>query len=79
MAGVIKGNLNIIAVLILVKYIGCPFDAGGRRQETGVITTIQQLFPEVDITLNYQSVINPAFDPTNGHAAAFSFRIRSVF
>ncbi len=37
------------------------------------------IFPLVDTTLSYQSVINPALDPGNGHASVFSFRIRTTF
>jgi hypothetical protein len=37
------------------------------------------LFPEVDATLSYQSVINPAFNRDTDHASAFSFRLRAVF
>jgi hypothetical protein len=37
------------------------------------------IFPLVDITLSYQSVIKPALDPDNDHASVFSLRIRSTF
>ncbi len=37
------------------------------------------LFPLVDMTISYQSVINPALDPDNDHASAFSIRIRTTF
>ncbi len=37
------------------------------------------LFPLVDMTLSYQSVIRPALDPNNDHASAFSIRIRTTF
>jgi hypothetical protein len=37
------------------------------------------LFPLVDMTLSYQSVIKPALDPDNDHASAFSIRIRTTF
>ncbi|HAC61945.1 MAG TPA: hypothetical protein DCF68_00020, partial [Cyanothece sp. UBA12306] len=56
-----------------------PFNPGSRGESNVEVFYRFPLFPEVDVTFNYQSVINPAFDPTNGHASAFSFRIRSVF
>ncbi|MHC4265343.1 MAG: carbohydrate porin [Planctomycetota bacterium] len=37
------------------------------------------LFPNVDTTLSYQSVINPAFNRDTDHASVLSFRIRTVF
>ncbi len=37
------------------------------------------LFPQVDMTLSYQSIFNPALDPDNDHASAFSIRIRTTF
>jgi hypothetical protein len=37
------------------------------------------LFPSVDTTLSYQSVIRPALDRDNKHAAVFSLRIRTTF
>lgn len=37
------------------------------------------LFPHVDTTLSYQSVIDPAFDHDNDHASVFSLRLQTVF
>ncbi len=37
------------------------------------------IYPLVDMTLAYQSVINPALDHDNDHASAFSIRIRTTF
>ena len=37
------------------------------------------LFPLVDVTLSYQSLFHPAFDPDNDHASAFGIRIRTTF
>ena len=37
------------------------------------------LFPSVDTTLSYQSVIRPALDRDNNHASVFSLRIRTTF
>jgi hypothetical protein len=37
------------------------------------------MFPNVDTTLSYQSVFNPAFTREIDHASVFSFRLRAVF
>ena len=37
------------------------------------------MFPSVDTTLSYQSVINPAFSREVDHASVFSLRFRVVF
>jgi hypothetical protein len=37
------------------------------------------LFPYTDMTLSYQAIINPAWDPTNDSASVFSLRLRSTF
>lgn len=35
------------------------------------------LFPEMQATVSYQGIVNPALDPTNDFGSAFSFRLRS--
>lgn len=37
------------------------------------------LFPEMDATLSYQAIINPAGDLTNDYGSAFSLRLRSTW
>jgi porin len=37
------------------------------------------LFPEMQATLSYQAIVNPAFDPTNNYGSAISFRLRSTW
>ena len=37
------------------------------------------LFPEMDATLSYQAIINPALDPDNDYGSAFSLRLRSTW
>ena len=37
------------------------------------------LFPDLDVTLSYQAIINPALDPSNDYGSAFSFRFRSLW
>jgi hypothetical protein len=56
-----------------------PINPGSRGESNVEVFYRFPLFPDVDLTFSYQSVINPAFDPNNAHASAFSLRIRSVF
>jgi hypothetical protein len=37
------------------------------------------IFPAVDTTLSYQSVIHPAFAPSIDHSSAFSLRVRTTY
>ncbi len=37
------------------------------------------IFPQVDMTLSYQALINLALDPDNDHASVFSLRLRTTF
>lgn len=37
------------------------------------------LFPEVDASLSYQAIFNPALDPDNDYGSAFSLRLRSTW
>ena len=53
---------------------------GGSRSEYNAEVFYRfPLFPEVDMTLSYQSVINPALTREVDHASVFSLRIRVVF
>ena len=36
------------------------------------------LFPQMDMTFSFQSIINPALDPDNGYAAVFGIRFRTT-
>ena len=36
-------------------------------------------FPQMDTTLSYQAIINPAMDPDNDFGSAFSLRFRSTW
>ena len=56
-----------------------PVNPGSRGESNVELFYRFPLFPGVDFTLSYQSVIDPAFDPNNDHASAVSFRFRSVF
>jgi len=63
--------------------VGLAFNAArpmGLRTEYNVEVFYRfPVFPLVDLTLSYQSVINPALDPDNNHFSAYSIRIRSTF
>ena len=37
------------------------------------------LFPQMDATVSYQAIINPALDPSNDYGSAFSLRLRSTW
>jgi hypothetical protein len=37
------------------------------------------LYPTLDLTITYMGIINPALDPTNDYASAFSLRFVTVF
>jgi hypothetical protein len=53
---------------------------GGSRDEYNAEVFYRfPLFPEVDTTLSYQSVINPALTREVDHVSVFSLRIRVVF
>ena len=50
------------------------------RDESNIETFYRfPLFPEVDATLSYQAIINPALDPDNDYGSAFSLRLRSTW
>jgi hypothetical protein len=52
---------------------------GSRSEYNAEVFYRFPLFPEVDTTLSYQSVINPALTREVDHASVFSLRIRVVF
>ncbi len=53
---------------------------GGARNEYNAEVFYRfPIFPEVDTTLSYQSVINPALTRDIDHASVFSLRIRAEF
>ncbi|PQJ28471.1 hypothetical protein BSZ32_08065 [Rubritalea profundi] len=56
-----------------------PTAAGSRDEYNAEIFYRFPLFPGVDTTLSYQSVINPALNPSTDHASVFSLRFRTVF
>ena len=52
----------------------------GARGETGIEMFWRfPILPKVDISLSYQGIINPALDPNNGYASAYSIRLRTFF
>ena len=55
-----------------------PFD-GTRSEYNFEMFYRFPLFPDLDTTLSYQSVINPALTREVDHASVFSIRLRAVF
>jgi hypothetical protein len=53
--------------------------AGSRSEYNAEVFYRLPLFPEVDTTLSYQSVINPALTREVDHASVFSLRFRVTF
>ena len=52
----------------------------GARGETGIEMFWRfPILPKVDISLSYQGIINPALDPNNDYASAYSIRLRTFF
>jgi porin len=52
----------------------------GARAETNVEIFYRfPIFPQVDMTLSYQALINLALDPDNDYASAFGLRLRTTF
>jgi porin len=56
-----------------------PTAAGSRDEYNVEVFYRLPLFPGVDTTFSYQSVIHPALAPDIDHASVFSLRLRSVF
>jgi hypothetical protein len=54
--------------------------AEGSRYESNVEIWYRfPIFPGLDTTLSYMAIINPALDPDNDFASAFSLRLVTVF
>ena len=63
---------------VALNWASVPFE--GTRNEYNVEVFYRfPVFPHVDMTLSYQSVINPALHREFDHASAFSLRIRTTF
>jgi len=56
-----------------------PVAANSRSESNVEILYRFPLFPKLDTTISYMGIINPALDPTNDYASAFSLRFVSVF
>jgi hypothetical protein len=56
-----------------------PVTAGSRTESNVEILYRFPLFPELDMTISYMGIINPALDPNNDYASAFSLRFVSTF
>lgn len=66
--------------LIGVGFNWAQTPISGTRDEHNVEVFYRfPIFPNVDMTLSYQSVFDPALDPDNDQASVFSLRLRTVF
>jgi len=72
------GSIQNDVVGIGLNYVGPSLD-GARGEYNPEIFYRFPLFPQVDVTLTYHSIINPSLDRDNDHASAFSLRLRSTF
>ena len=70
----------IQADVVGVAYNWVQPSAVGARDESNVEFFYRfPIFPQVDLTLSYQSIFHPALDPDNDHASVFSVRLRTTF
>jgi hypothetical protein len=72
------GHIQNDVVGVAFNYVE-PSLAGTRGEYNPEIFYRFPLFPQVDLTLTYHSIINPALDPDNSHASAYSLRLRTTF
>jgi porin len=56
-----------------------PVTAGSRPESNVEILYRFPLLPELDMTISYMGIIDPALDKTNDYASAFSLRFTSSF
>jgi hypothetical protein len=72
------GNIRNDATGISLNWID-PSAEGSRYESNVEIWYRFPFFPSLDTTLSYMAIINPALDPDNDFASAFSLRLVSVF
>jgi hypothetical protein len=72
------GRIQNDLIGIAFNYVE-PSLAGSRGEYNPEIFYRFPLFPHVDMTLTYHSIINPSLDRANDSASAFSIRLRSTF
>lgn len=71
-------RLNNDMLGLALNWASVPFD--GARDEYNVEAFYRfPIFPHVDTTISYQSVINPALQRDFDHASVFSLRLRTTF
>lgn len=56
-----------------------PANSGGHDEYNVEVFYRLPIFPLVDMTFSYQSVMNPVANPNNDHASVFSLRMRTTF
>jgi len=72
------GHIQNDVVGIAFNYVETNLE-GSRGEYNPELFYRFPLFPQVDATLTYHSIINPALDPNNDHASVYSLRLRSTF
>jgi hypothetical protein len=72
------GRIQNDVVGVGLNYVEPSLD-GSRGEYNPEIFYRFPLFPQVDVTFTYHSIINPSLDRDNDHASAFSLRLRSTF
>jgi len=72
------GHIQNDVVGIGLNYVD-PSLEGARGEYNPELFYRFPLFPQVDVTFTYHSIINPSLDRDNDHASAFSLRLRSTF
>jgi hypothetical protein len=72
------GRISNDATGISLNWVD-PSAAGSRHESNVEIWYRFPFFPSLDTTLSYMAIINPALDPDNDFASAFSIRLVSVF
>jgi len=72
------GSISNDATGISLNWVD-PSAEGSRYESNVEIWYRFPLFPSLDTTFSYMAIINPALDPDNNFASAFSFRLVAVF
>ncbi|MBD3852638.1 MAG: hypothetical protein IFK93_15130, partial [Acidobacteria bacterium] len=72
------GSIRNDATGISLNWVD-PSKAGTRNESNVEIWYRFPFFPSLDTTLSYMAIINPAMNPDNDFASAFSLRLVAVF
>jgi hypothetical protein len=72
------GSISKDVVAVSLNWVD-PVAAGSRSESNVEILYRFPLNPRLDMTVSYMGIIDPALDPTNSYASAFSLRFVSEF